>query len=329
MAKNKPYLPKLIATSVVRGSEQGDSHGGIFSVDFDQQEVSQHVDWNTSDIDFSGRGWDRGLRGIGFHNDEIYIAASDELFVYKQDFRIQRSFRNPYLKHCHEICKKDNLLFLTSTGYDSILVFDLLREEFTWGLCIERQHSGWQLQQFNPGSTEGPEFVNNLHLNMVSIHDTGVYFSGLHTGAMLRIGKDFRVSEVCNLPAGSHNARPFKDGILFNDTKSDCVRYVDSERRPPCVQNQALPGRRNPVCRYRRFENSPAGVWPGTVPFIGPVYRGRFLTFHDHRIRSLHGQDSYQRQSLHGYQECDSRPGSLAVRLTWHCRQQKTVIIYD
>ncbi len=61
MPGNKPYLPRLIATSVVRGSEQGDSHGGVFTVDFDKQEAFQHVDWNTSEIDFSGRGWDRGL----------------------------------------------------------------------------------------------------------------------------------------------------------------------------------------------------------------------------------------------------------------------------
>ena len=226
MSENKPYLPRLIATSVVRGSQQGDSHGGIYTVDFEKQEAFQHVDWNTSEIDFSGRGWDRGLRGIEFHNDEIYIAASDELFIYNRDFEVQRSFRTPYLKHCHEICKKDNLLFLTSTGYDSILVFNLTQEEFTRGLYVHKQYSGWELQQFNPGSTEGPGLANNLHLNMVSVHDTGVYFSGLHTGAMLRFGKDFRLSEVCNLPAGSHNARPFREGVLFNDTKSDCVRYV-------------------------------------------------------------------------------------------------------
>ena len=226
MPEDKPYLPRLIATSVVRGSEQGDSHGGIFTVDFEKQEAFQHVDWNTSEIEFSGRGWDRGLRGIEFHDDEIYIAASDELFIYSQDFQIQRSFRNPYLKHCHEICKKDKLLFLTSTGYDSILVFDLAAEDFIRGLYIERQYPGWQIQQFSPHSTEGPGLVNNLHLNMVCLHDTGVYFSGLHTGALLHFGKDFEISEICNLPDGSHNARPFRDGVLFNDTKADCVRYV-------------------------------------------------------------------------------------------------------
>ena len=61
---------------------------------------------------------------------------------------------------------------------------------------------------------------------MVCAQDTGVYFSGLRTGALLRLGKDFKVSETCNLPLGSHNAMPFRDGVLFNDTKADCVRYV-------------------------------------------------------------------------------------------------------
>ena len=55
-------LPKLILTSVVRGSQQGESHGGIYTVDFQLQRGEQHVDWNTSDIDFEGRGADRGLR---------------------------------------------------------------------------------------------------------------------------------------------------------------------------------------------------------------------------------------------------------------------------
>ena len=86
-------LPKLVATSVVRGAQQGDSHGGIFTIDFDKQESVQHVDWNTGEIDFEGRGADRGLRGIAFDGDDIYVAASDELFCYDRNFRITASWR--------------------------------------------------------------------------------------------------------------------------------------------------------------------------------------------------------------------------------------------
>ena len=32
-------MTKLLATSVIRGSEQGDSHGGAYLVDFDKRTV--------------------------------------------------------------------------------------------------------------------------------------------------------------------------------------------------------------------------------------------------------------------------------------------------
>ena len=44
-------LPRLIATSVVRGSQQGESHGGVYTIDFENQKLEQRIDWNTSDID--------------------------------------------------------------------------------------------------------------------------------------------------------------------------------------------------------------------------------------------------------------------------------------
>ena len=68
-------IPPLIATSVVRGSEQGQSHGGIYIVDPASQTLQQMLDWNTVDIDWSGRGLDRGLRGIAFWGGEVYVAA--------------------------------------------------------------------------------------------------------------------------------------------------------------------------------------------------------------------------------------------------------------
>lgn len=125
-------------------SEQGQSHGGIYIVDPATQSVRQMLDWNTADIDWSGRGWDRGLRGIAFHDDEVYVAASDELFVFDQRFRQLRSFRNRYLKHCHEIAVHRGVLYLTSTGFDSILAFSLEKQQFTRGLYASKTAGQWQ-----------------------------------------------------------------------------------------------------------------------------------------------------------------------------------------
>ena len=79
----------------------------------------QVIDWNSADIDWQGRGWDRGLRGIAFDGERVFIAASNELFVYSPDFKLLASYRNPYLRHCHEIAVYQRRLYLTSTGFDA------------------------------------------------------------------------------------------------------------------------------------------------------------------------------------------------------------------
>ncbi len=232
MSTNSLELPTLVATSVVRGAEQGDSHGGIYLVDFPRQEVRQVVDWDTSSIDFQGRGWDRGLRGIAFFGDEIYIAASDELFVYDRQFRIQRSFRSTYLKHCHEIHRLNTHLYLTSTGHDSILAFDLEKQAFFWAIHLALGEEGPVGTAYDPngingpGGANGPPAQNLLHLNNIYADQRGMFASGMRSQGILHIGNGNVVSKMADMPQGLHNARPFRDGVLFNDTASDLVRYV-------------------------------------------------------------------------------------------------------
>ncbi len=228
-------FPTFIATSVVRGSQQGQSHGGVFTVNFETRVCSQHVDWNSGEIDFEGRGADRGLRGIDFDGDTVYIAASDEIFRFDRDFRIEGSFRNNFLKHCHEISRKGRTLFLASTGFDSVLAFDLDRNDFIWGIQIRRRNGHWSALRFDPRTRQGPLPLNRLHINSVCVNDSGLYLSGLKTGALLHIDSSFQVSEVCSLPHGVHNAQPYSraygNGVILNDTASDHVRYVGRDGR--------------------------------------------------------------------------------------------------
>ena len=83
-------LPTVVCSSVVRSVHQGESHGGLYLVDLERGDTTQVLDWSESDIDWKGRGGDRGLRGIAFHDDLIYLAASDEIFVYDRRLRATR-----------------------------------------------------------------------------------------------------------------------------------------------------------------------------------------------------------------------------------------------
>ncbi|MCB1844270.1 MAG: hypothetical protein KDI09_15020, partial [Halioglobus sp.] len=104
--------------------------------------------------------------------------------------------------------------------------FDLDACRFTWGFHLQRKHDKWTGYVFNPDSDAGPAAVNDFHINMVHVENSGIYLSGLRTGAMLHLNDQWQVREVCSLARGAHNAQPWNDGIIFNDTGSDCVRYV-------------------------------------------------------------------------------------------------------
>lgn len=215
----------LVAASVVRGSRQGESHGGVYLIDLERRRTAQPLDWNTMEIDWQGRGWDRGLRGIAFDGDRAYIAASDELFAYTPDFQLLASYRNPYLKHCHEICRYRRRLYLTSTGFDSLLGFDLDKHRFSWGLAVHRDGQEFRGAPFDPGAAAGPMPANQLHLNNVFCDRGGLYLSGTRTGALL-VFDGRRLRQRASLPRGVHNARPWRQGVLFNDTEANAVRYV-------------------------------------------------------------------------------------------------------
>ncbi|GAB2525112.1 hypothetical protein GCM10008940_29730 [Microbulbifer agarilyticus] len=201
----------------------------MYLVDLGVQSATQVLDWNTLDIDWQGRGWDRGLRGIAFARDRVYIAASDELYAYSPDFRCLGSWKNPYLKHCHEITVWRDHLFLTSTGFDSILGFNLEKEVFDWGLHIDTDGMQFQARGYDPIAEGGPLMLNKLHLNSVVCNQGGMYFAGLKTGGLLHFNGR-QVAMSATLPAGTHNAQPFADGVLFNDTRADKVRFASRDQ---------------------------------------------------------------------------------------------------
>jgi hypothetical protein len=220
-------LPTVVTSSVIRSSQQGESHGGVYLVDLERRSYRQVIDWNDPSISWEGRGWDRGLRGIAFHSGHVYLAASDEIFVYTPDFQLVKSYRNPFLKHCHEICVQGGSLYLTSTGFDSILEFDLRHERFVKGFYLDRRNASQpQLRIFDPSSTEGPVSSMECHINNVIWVDGSLYVSGTKMNTLWAL-KGLQLEAYATIPFTTHNASPFRDGVLCQDTGSDQVAYLD------------------------------------------------------------------------------------------------------
>jgi hypothetical protein len=235
------HLPTVVASSVIRSSHQGQSHGGVYLVDLARRRADQVLDWDDPGISWEGRGLDRGLRGIALHGDEVFLAASDEIFVFDRDFRRVRSFRNRYLNHCHEIALAGGSLFVTSTGFDSVLEYDLTAGEFVRGYTLRfaaarravkrlRLYERPGLATFDPRAAGGPERGDTAHVNSVSVRDGSIFVSGTRLNRLIEI-RGGRYVDERPIPYGSHNAQPFADGVLLNHTATDQIARLDPRGR--------------------------------------------------------------------------------------------------
>jgi len=234
-------LPRVMASSVIRGAQLGDSHGGLYLVDLDTGRVELTLDWNRPDIDFSGRGGDRGLRGIAFHGEQILVAGNSQLLVLDQDFRILEIFANPYLSHCHEISVAADKVFLTATGFDSVLILDLRKKRFIEGWHVGDIGGGISLRNFDPSTRAGPAEGNLFHINSVTGAGRRIYFSGLYTpGLMITDGSS--LSMAVGLPPGTHNAQILEGGALYNDTAANRVCYSGNGTMTALAVPEFAPG---------------------------------------------------------------------------------------
>jgi hypothetical protein len=232
-AIQEPTLPIVLCTTVVRSAHHGSSHGGAYLVDLAAGEHRQMLDWNDETIDWSGRGGDRGLRGIAIHGDDIYIAAADEIFVFDREFRRLRSFRHACLGLCHEIFIAGERLYLTSTAFDSILVYDLSARCFTGGHCLRRDPATARLlyRSFDPSGTDLPSASDTTHLNSVFVEGERIFVGGVNLDRLIELTNG-TAAAFARLPAWTHNARPFAGGIIANSTERDCILLAERDGRP-------------------------------------------------------------------------------------------------
>jgi hypothetical protein len=183
------------------------------------------MDFITTDADGRGRDRDRRLRAIAIDDETVYMLASDVLLAFTPDFKFIGSWRSPYLKHAEEMSIYGRSLYVASAAYDSILAFELDQKKFFWALHIDLDRFNFSGSIYDPMGDEGPLLLNKLHLNNVHTNDNGMYISGTKSAGMLHFNGE-AVTMSVTLPEGTHNAQPYRDGVLFNDSEANAVRYA-------------------------------------------------------------------------------------------------------
>jgi hypothetical protein len=183
------------------------------------------LDWNAPGIDRNDLDGGRGLRGLAFDKDRVYVTAGNSLLEFTPAFELCEVYRSPYLSQASGLACFDRRLYVTSKAYNSILGFDLDDKRFGWGLHIGEVSGGLQGMPFDPQSTMGPPPGDELGLNSIWCDPRGVFISGTGTEGLLHFDGS-HINRLVSLPRGVENARPWRDGVLFTDSEAKVARFI-------------------------------------------------------------------------------------------------------
>ncbi len=176
---------------------------------------------------------------------------------------------------------------MASTGCDALLALDLKRGAFVhgWRLIPVGDHqrevrlkqlllhfgrkvriTSLRVEPFDPNAPGGPPVKQqqDFHLNNVHYQDGRLYFSGSKLNALYCLEQD-RVYAYGKTPIGTHNARPYRAGVLLNDTPRRRTAYQTRGGRVleqfPAVlySTKTLSGR---TCQSIWRGRSLRGDWP-------------------------------------------------------------------
>jgi hypothetical protein len=196
----------IYCTTVYRGVNQG-RHGILYQVDIETEEYKVLLDYN-DEIDYSGRGGDRGLRGIVKFNDELYVCVSKSILKLDLNGNVKDKLEHPYLGWLHEVVSDDTGFSVVSTMYDAVLHYNIV--ENTWDRIVHVNKEG-NLEYFSNLVEFEPK--NVWHLNSISRYT----LSGLRL--------PFILPSKIQIPYGTHNTRIINGVLFYNDTEKNTIVF--------------------------------------------------------------------------------------------------------
>ena len=132
---------------------------------------------------------------------------------------------------------------VTSTGFDSIIWFDLKEEKFQSAFLFRKETNRSSFFKkirnrlipkqryiskfFNPNIPNQLERLDSTHINSVFTDNNSVYFSGTSLNHLYRIEKKGLAKQFYSIPWETHNGRFSNGSVYFNNTPTNIVNRVN------------------------------------------------------------------------------------------------------
>ncbi|MFW5879419.1 MAG: hypothetical protein ACOCUV_01210 [bacterium] len=253
---------KLLASTIVRLSQKGASHGMLYEYDTTNKKSKEVFRWADENINWEGRGGDRGLRGIAFYKNLIIVGSGKQILFLNWNYELQDTFQHSLLGDIHELIVHKDDLIITSTLFDLIIYLNIPKKEITQGyfikpnkINIKKQdifhkkfkalkyrlfywlnfntniEKEYTFKSINPKDyVPEPTSINkSIHINSVFVKNEVLCFTGTQKNIIFGIDNN-QLKKIAIIPYGTHNVQPYKNGYyIANYTIREKVVITNSK----------------------------------------------------------------------------------------------------
>jgi hypothetical protein len=173
---------RVLATVVLRTSKPQEAHGYLIAIDWGTRRVLRTIaaPGLYSELGYRNRGGRRGFRGLARHRGQVWLAASDAIYILDPEtLGIDGVVSHRYMGSIHDLFADGDGVWVTCTGADGI--FKINREQ---EVLDERWVKGRPERDLR---IHFDDTLDTLHVNSIYRHGGDLYFYAAFTGEVFRV----------------------------------------------------------------------------------------------------------------------------------------------
>ena len=182
------------------------------------------------------------------HNEQ-YILLKDQLLSLNRTGKIEHIQRCAYMKANSDMAILNHSLFISSSEYGSILIFDSEEKRIVKGYHLKHNTTAncLYLAPFDPSSDIGPPPQQKIGLNTLFIQGNRLYFSCTHFQQLFYAEANGALHTAFSIPSNTQYVRSYKTGIIWGNDIEQTIEYVDLNGTP--IEQFSYPS--SPASSYR------------------------------------------------------------------------------
>ncbi|SLM30714.1 hypothetical protein MTBBW1_2380038 [Desulfamplus magnetovallimortis] len=172
------------------------------------------------------------------YKDIFCTIIQSSLIFFNKKMEIKQTFQCKFIQSCQDIFISGTKIFMVSTLFDAIIVFDLKSNKFIEGYQINHNKTAncIYIAPFDPvlnnsdtASYNYPQPNNEMGLSSAFVKGDSLYFYSNKFNLLFYAKENGSLHKSLSIPDGTCFVKNYKNGIIMENISNNSIEYINME----------------------------------------------------------------------------------------------------